>query len=140
MRSEILKLAFTQYGIREIPGPQENNPEILKYFKEIGHDWVQDDEKAWCSAFTNWICKSVGYAWSGELNARSWLATGFATTTPVPGDIVVLWRESITSWKGHVGFYINHDDSNIWVLGGNQNNSVNIAPYPIGRLLEYRRV
>lgn len=140
MRSEVLKLAFSQYGIREIAGPQEDNPEILKYFQEIGHAWVMNDETAWCSAFVNWVCKSLGYSWSGELDARSWLNTGFRTTTPVPGDVVVLWRESIASWKGHVGFYINHDQNNIWVLGGNQNNQVCITAYPTGRLLEYRRV
>ena len=140
MRSEILKLAFTQYRIKEIPGPQEDNPEILKYFKEIGETWVMNDETAWCSAVVNWVCKILGYSYSGKLTARSWLNTGFRTDNPMPGDVVVLWRESLTSWKGHVGFYINHDSQFIYVLGGNQSNSVNIAAYSVGRLLEYRRV
>lgn len=140
MRSEILKLAFTQYGIREIPGPQEDNPEILKYFQGIGHTWVMNDEVAWCGAFCSWVCKSLNYSWSTELDARSWQGVGFRTDTPVPGDVVVLWREKIASWKGHVGFYINRDQNRIWMLGGNQNNEVNITAYPVGRLLEYRRV
>jgi len=140
MRHELLKLAFTQYGIREIPGPQEDNPEIMKYFREIGQTWVMDDETAWCSAFVNWVCKSLEYSYSGKLTARSWLNTGYRVQNPIPGDVVILWRESISSWKGHVGFYINHDAENIYILGGNQNNMVNITAYPVGRLLEYRRV
>ena len=67
-----IDLALTQIGIAEIPGKQ-HNPAILKYFKEIGHEWVDNDETAWCSAFVNWCCKMTGYEYTGKLNARSWL-------------------------------------------------------------------
>ena len=135
----VLHRALSQYGVTEIPGPA-NNPNILSYFNYIGHTWVQGEETAWCSAFANWVCKKEGKPYSGSLTARSWLDVGEHVFVPKLGDIVVLWRESPTSWKGHVGFYINHDDAMVYVLGGNQDNQVNIKAYPRVRVLEYRRL
>ena len=56
--------------------------------------------------------------------------------------IAIFWRESPESWKGHVGIYINEDDGNIFLLGGNQgpNRSVMIQRYSMDRLLGYRRL
>jgi uncharacterized protein (TIGR02594 family) len=137
-RLKLIKKAFTQYGITELSGTVDNNPEILKYFKSIGESWVKTDETAWCSAFINWVCKELGLEYSGKLTARSWLTIGTLTDYPELGDIVILWRESKDSWKGHVGFYINSDNKYIYILGGNQNNKVCIKPYLKSRLLEYR--
>jgi uncharacterized protein (TIGR02594 family) len=132
--------ALSQYGLKEVSGTS-NNPEIMKFFHEIGHSWVQGDETAWCSAFVNWCCLKSGAPMSGKLNARSWLTVGAPIADdPMIGDIAVFWRESPQSWKGHVGFFIRDDGDFIWVLGGNQNNQVNISPYRKSRLLQYRRV
>ena len=134
-----IEKAISQYGIKEIVG-KEHNPEVLKYFKDIGHSWVKNDETAWCSAFANWVCQETGKNHSGKLNARSWLNIGVKTDAPELGDIVVLWRSSPQSWKGHVGFFIRETKSWIYILGGNQNNQVKISAYPKSRLLEYRKL
>jgi uncharacterized protein (TIGR02594 family) len=132
--------AFKYYGLEEITSATEHNEKILLMFKEIGHKWVQADEVSWCSAFINYLCKRKDYERSGGLDARSWLRVGIDLDKPELGCIVVLWRESISSWKGHVGFYINEDDRYIYVLGGNQLNSVCIWRYPKERLLSYRKL
>ena len=139
MNHNIIIIALSQYGISELVG-SEHNPEVLKYFSEIGHDWVKDDETAWCSAFANWVAKKACCEHSGHLNARSWLDVGADVFKPKLGDVVVLWRENRLSWKGHVGFYIRDNKDCIYVLGGNQSNRVCIHPYPKGRLLSYRRL
>ena len=137
----ILESAFSQYGVKEVQGTEKNNPDILEYFHSIGQTWVRTDETAWCSAFANWVCQNAGCTEiSNKLNARSWTNIGHKTKQPEPGDIVVLWRESFESWKGHVGFFIRQNDTFIWILGGNQNNEVNIKPYPKYRLLSYQQV
>lgn len=133
--------ALTQYGIKEIKG-NIDNPEVLKYFNEIGFDGnALRDETAWCSAFVNWCCKKTGYSYSGKLNARSWLNIGYKIENGKQklGDIVVLWREKKSSWKGHVGFFISEDKNYIYILGGNQNNQVNIKPYSKLKLLNFIR-
>ncbi|CAA0248867.1 conserved hypothetical protein [Tenacibaculum maritimum] len=139
MNTAIITTALSQIGTIEIKG-KKHNPTILKYFKEIGKKWVQTDETAWCSAFANWVAKTTGYPFSGKLTARSWLKIGQKITTPELGDVVVFWRESPESWKGHVGFFIRETPTHIYVLGGNQNNSVKISAYPKKRLLQYRRL
>jgi len=136
---DLLHKGLSYYGLEEITGEQ-HNPEILDFFKEIGYTWVQTDETAWCSAFINYLCKVTGYERSGELTARSWLKIGDRLIDPSLGCIVVLWRESPDSWKGHVGLYVNHDNEYIYILGGNQDNSVCVKRYRKDRLLEYRRL
>ena len=136
MRS-LLNKAFSFYGLEEITG-SDHNPQIVKFFQDIGHTWVRDDETAWCSAFINYIAFRTGYERSKGLNARSWLNVGYEIESPEIGCVAVLWRVSPSSWKGHVGLYINHDDKYIYILGGNQDNSVCIKRYPKERLLSYR--
>jgi len=135
---DLFDSALGFYGLEEIAG-EEHNPEILAMFAEIGEDWVQEDEVGWCSAFVNYLCKRLNYERSGELTARSWLNVG-EECEPETGCIVVLWRVSPDDWRGHVGFYINQDDRYIYMLGGNQNNSVCVWHYPKERLLGYRKL
>ena len=134
------EIALSQMRIKEIKG-LEDNPEVLKYFEALGLDSTKlKDETAWCSAFANWVACEADLEGSGELTARSWLKVGQPVEDPKLGDVVVLWRESPESWKGHVGFFIREDKNWIWILGGNQNNEVNVSAYPKTRLLEYRRI
>ncbi len=133
-------LALSQFGIRETPG-RNDNPEVLKYFDELGFDGSKlKDETSWCSAFINWCCKMAGLSYSGKLTARSWLNVGRKVIQPQIGDVVIFWRESRKSWKGHVGFYMRETEKYIYVLGGNQSNQVKISKYPKYRLLGYRRL
>lgn len=133
------EIAISQIGIKEFVG-SKHNPEVLKYFREIGHDWVKDDETAWCSAFVNWCLKKANKPISGKLNARSWLDIGEKVKVPQVGDLVILWRDDPASWKGHVGIFCREQGHYIYILGGNQKNSVCVQAYQKRQLLEYRRI
>lgn len=139
--NSILDIALAEYGVTEVVGDHHNS-RILTYFKEIGHSWVTTDETAWCSAYANWVALKAGCARSGKLTARSWLTVGKKIASPALGSVVVFWRESKSSWKGHVGFFIgfSQDGNYVYVLGGNQNNMVCIKAYPIYRVLGYRNI
>jgi len=97
-----------------------------------------DDKVSWCSSFVHWCLGQVGVAGTGVALARSWLDWDEAIDVPRPGCIAVLWRESPDSWKGHVGFYLRHDDQQVWLLGGNQLGSVCENAYPLECVLAYR--
>ena len=131
---------MSQYGVKEIVGRQDN-PQVIKYFDSVGFGHLKD-ETAWCSAFMNWVAKEAGANISGKLNARSWMKVGTPVTDGFQklGDVVILWRESPKSWKGHVGIYIRETKNYIYILGGNQNNQVKVSAYRKGRLLGYRRL
>jgi len=139
--TELLIEMLSKYGMSEIAGAQ-SNPEIIAMGKELGFDIVDDSETAWCSLALNYFAKKCGYEYSNSLSARSWLKmpNQIIVLKPEIGDVAVLWRESIDSWKGHVGLFISQDVHNIYLLGGNQGNSLTIAPYPIERVLGYRKL
>lgn len=137
----LLETALAQYGTTEIKGVK-HNPDIVNYFEEIGYPYIDDDETPWCSAFMCWCAQKAGYPHPASLVARRWLTIGSPVyCVPLLGDIVVLWRESKSSWKGHVGIYVNQQKDKINILGGNQYpGQVNIRSYSKKYLLGYRKL
>ena len=135
----IYDVAQSHTGVKEYPAAK-HNPTIVKYYKDSGHAWVQDDETPWCAAFVGSVLAECGLSGTKELNARSYLKWGQALDLEQAkkGDVVVFWRGSKSGWQGHVAFYSDHDDDHIWVLGGNQGDAVNVKAYPRGRLLGVR--
>lgn len=138
---KLLKIAFNELGTEEFVG-EEHNPEVLKYAKETKIPGVDTDEVAWCSTFVNWVAWKAGLEISGKANARSWLNIGTRVTIPEPGDIVVFWRESPQSWKGHVAFFlgISADKKRVYCIGGNQGNRVSVSAYRLDTVLAYQRL
>ena len=139
---KILKIAVPELGQKEITGP-EHNRRIVDYAKEAGFEWINDDETPWCSIFINWVAKNAGLQYSKKLNARSWLLIGvIVDNSPEPGDIVIFWRESPDSWKGHVGIFLGFsvDGKRVYCLGGNQGNQVSVSAYPKDTVLGFRRL
>lgn len=70
---------------------------------------------------------------SNPYAAINWQKWG-RLVVPQVGAILVFWRGSPNGWQGHVGLYAGESDKNFYVLGGNQNNSVNISPIAKDRL------
>jgi len=137
----IVQIAASQLGVKEITGP-EHNPQIIEYAQYTGINGITNDEIPWCSTFVNWCAKKAGLKYSGKATARSWVHIGTGVNDPIPGDIVVFWREHIHSWKGHVGIFMgfNATGTKVFCLGGNQNNEVNIREYNVEKVLSYRRI
>ena len=135
-------------GIKETPG-NISNPQILAMLK-LDNKWPEGDEVAWCSAFINYIAWLLRLPRSKDLRARSWLRIGYAINidnAEAGFDIVILKRGAgeqpgpeVTDAQGHVGFYAGNENKNILLLGGNQNDSVNVSPYPKNRILGIRRL
>lgn len=135
----LLEIALSQIHIQEFKG-EKDNPEVLKYFNDLGFNGSKlKDETSWCAAFINWCLKQACLEHQNKLTARSFLEIGKEVQDPQAGDIVVFWRESKKSWKGHVAIYCREDKNFIYCLGGNQNNEVNISRYYKNRVLGYRR-
>ena len=135
-------------GLKEVEGPMSNA--MVLGMLQLDTKWVEDDETAWCSAFVNFTCHVLGLPRSRSLAARSWLLVGQSvplTDARVGYDIVVLSRgklpqpgPEVVAAPGHVGFYAGQDVKNVLVLGGNQGNSVSVAPFPKSRILRVSRI
>lgn len=130
-----LTVALAEQGQTEEPGPN-HNPRVVEYHSRTSLA-AKDDETPWCASFVSWTMVEVGLQNPNTARARDFLYYGQAMQTPQIGSIVVLSRGSSPS-QGHVGFYMGERDDKILVLGGNQSNSVNIAPYAKARVLAYR--
>jgi len=139
MENNHLLIALSQYGLKETPGAA-SNPVILQMAKDCGFKDYTSDGIAWCSLFMNWVMWKALKPRSNSLLARSWINVGEAVQTPVMGDIAVLWRVEPNSPYGHTGIYISESDTHYYLLSGNTDDMVNIAPFRKDRLLGFRRV
>jgi uncharacterized protein (TIGR02594 family) len=134
-----LKLARADLGIREFPGVAAN-PAIMRAWQYCDYAAPKGDETAWCSAKScEWMERS-GQPSTRAPNARSWLKWGHELKAPKPGCVAVFWRDSPSSWEGHVGLYLGPGDQpgTAKILGGNQGNAVSIAEFPLAQLLGWR--
>jgi len=139
---EILKTTTAFDFAKEYLGKTESDDHkvLTSFIKQVNPQFDNVKDMAWCAGFVNAVLNGVDRKGTGKLNARSFLNWGKSVSEPQEGDVVVFWRESKSSWKGHVGFFAGFDDDgDILVLGGNQNNSVSIKSYDKDRLLGYRR-
>lgn len=117
-------------GTREKPG-KGDNPEILDWASDQGLKTIYTgDDIPWCGLFVGHCVSSTldrEATPSSLLSARAWERFGIPIA-PTPGAIMVFWRESRGSGKGHVGFYAGEDDTGAFrILGGNQSDSVSLA-------------
>ncbi|GAA4043215.1 TIGR02594 family protein [Parerythrobacter jejuensis] len=125
-------------GVKEKVGPG-NQPIIMQWASAAGIPYKSDDV-AWCGLF---VAHCVSSTLANEplpgnpLGARQWLKFG-TPCEPELGSILVFWRVSRSSWKGHVGMYAGEDNSAYHVLGGNQKNQVCVARIKKDRLLQAR--
>jgi len=134
-----LQLALREYGTHGILGAKHNN-KIIDYFKIAGHPQIKSDEVAWCAAFLSYILNTATGSKFNYLAARQFLNIGKETKKPELGDIVVFWRDDPKSWKGHVGIYISENEKEIFCLGGNQKNTVDISKFLKSNVLQFRKL
>ena len=125
------EMGTTQYPIGQ------SNPRISLYHADT-NICGYDDKASWCSSFVNWCLGQTGITGTRSALARSWLDWGEELGAPVAGCVAVLYREDPRSWKGHVGFYLRHDESDVYLLGGNQLEQVREHFYPVESVLGYR--
>jgi uncharacterized protein (TIGR02594 family) len=129
-----LQAAHKEIGQSEIAGVEEN-PRIAEYFRSIdGRTTYRDDRDDWASAFVEWSLQKAGKNGPHSIKPSAWLKWGIPVSSPTLGAIVILSFSGL--W--HVGFYIDEDAEFVRVLGGNQNDGVNIYRYPKSAVKGYR--
>lgn len=134
-----LEWARREIGVAEIVG-ERHNPRVVEYWL-LGRVQlrVTDDETPWCAAIACAAIERSGFRSPRRANARSFLPPNPAVTaleTPKLGAVVVL-SSTRGPASGHVGFLEAASATTVWLLGGNQNNSVNVAPFPRDRVLAF---
>ncbi len=132
--------ALRLMGTKEVSGGGSNK-DILDWATDLGIDYKSDDIP-WCGLF---VGHCIGATLPDEvlpnnpLGAREWAKFGKACDSARIGCVLVFWRESKASGKGHVGFYYGEDGDGYYVLGGNQTDMVRVAKVPKSRFLAARQ-
>jgi uncharacterized protein (TIGR02594 family) len=130
--------AIRLIGLTEVRGPG-SNPVLIDFGMALELDYKNDDTP-WCGLF---VAHCIGSSLPNEalpttpLLARAWRKFGISCA-PQLGAVLVFWRESPNSSKGHVGFYHGEDASHYHVLGGNQSDAVNVRRIERSRFLSAR--
>ncbi len=126
-----MKTALGEIGQKEVSGTKAN-PRILEYFT-ASKFWGTDDsggQNAWCGSFAAWVFKQHGITPVKEAyRAKEWKGFGKNISDPIHGALGIKSRKG----GGHVAFVVGKspDGRHLYMLGGNQNNQVNIAKYSI---------
>jgi len=135
----ILAAAKSYVGTEEWAGAK-SNPAVEQLWLDAGFGNAHKDDVPWCAAFVGAVLAQVGLPNTGKPNARSYLEYG----TPVdaeharPGDIVVFWRGSPSGWQGHVAFFAEWSQNEVYVFGGKQSYAVTRVAYRRHKILGIR--
>ena len=133
-----IKYAEKEIGVKEVADDGDvNNPRILEYHAATGG--YSTDEPAWCASFACWCLTKAGV--SNPMDPGVIKFSGFGKNLgvgtkgrPFYGCIGIINTSS--KW-GHVGFIVGMDKSSVFMLGGNQDNSVRISKYKISSVTAY---
>lgn len=136
----VLSIAVEEIYTQEITG-EDSNQRILQYARDLGIKDYTNDDLSWCALYCNWVLFKAGAIYTKFLAARSLNILPFHVKKEdmIAGDVVILWRDCVDSWKGHVGIFVNWNDDNVRLIGGNQKDQVKISEYPAERILYIRR-
>lgn len=133
---KVLVQAIKLIGTKEIVG-KKHNPTILEWADELELERVYtNDEIFWCGLFVAICVHRAGFEVVKQpLWALNWAKYGNEVDVPMLGDVLTFKRNG----GGHVGFYVGEDEKCFHVLGGNQNNQVNVIRIEKSRLHKARR-
>lgn len=121
-------------GLHEISGPH-HNPTVVSFWEDIHLGGIHDDETPWCAAFVGASLEESGIRSTRSGMAKSYLNWGTELKSPKLGCIVIFTRKG----GGHVGFVEGVDkNGNLYVLGGNQSDSVCIKLFKTDNVVGYR--
>lgn len=130
-----MTVAEAEIGVREIPGPVDNK-RIEEYFTYVNYPVPEKyvDEIHWCAAFLCAVLEMSGYRSPRSAWSQAWLNWGIPCN-PLYGAVVIF---KYTPRSGHVGLIHRVSSNGLWVLGGNQSDSVNISFFSTRNVVGYR--
>ncbi len=140
-------------GAGEVGG-DNRGPFVKKYLSIAG----LSEGQPWCASFSSWcFVEAAGHDLSRlpfrpsagardllrQLKSKELAFAPSEREMPQPGDLVFWWRESLASFKGHVGFVHQLKDGMLYTIEGNRSPKVQGFSYVLSRmekLLGFARV
>ncbi len=130
--------ALRDAGLKELPG-KASAPRIKAAILAAAKWLDPDDSKtAWCGCIRGLWGLETGTGVPPEhYRAASWAKWGKAVTWAgvQEGDTVVMRRPG----GNHVGLYVKHNATHVWVFGGNQQDEANVTRFKRELVTDLRR-
>jgi uncharacterized protein (TIGR02594 family) len=124
-------------GVKEARGTADNAA-IRTWAAEEGGEIAKvyrHDSIPWCSLYANMVLTKVGLKGTETLWALDWANWGQKLPGPAVGAFAPMKRQG----GGHIAIVVGRDQhGNLMCLGGNQEDAVNIKPFPADRPLSFR--
>jgi peptidoglycan hydrolase-like protein with peptidoglycan-binding domain len=130
-------------------GGNNMGPHVAKYLNGI-----VGTPNDWCAGFVSFCFKTSGQPMPfkytvgarnilDQTKAKGWEVKPSSANPPMPGDIIVWWRQAPSSWKGHVGIVHSYQNGIVRTIEGNKTSQVGSFAYTLGaidKLLGFARV
>lgn len=115
-----------QWALHEIGFHETGNNQGIERYIGLAHCGALGDP--WCAIFVNAALESSGVPGTRSASSQSFRHHPEFVQLPGPalGAIAIFWRVSRDSGLGHAGEYRGEDATRVWVLGGNENDMVQI--------------
>ncbi len=120
-------------------GGNNRGPAVKKYLNGLAPEGAN-----WCAAFVSWCFSQSGpmpYRYSigardilAQFKTKGWAFGPDSKSSPEPGDIVVWWRDKLSSWEGHIGFVYELRDGMLYTIEGNHSTRVAGFSYVYSRM------
>lgn len=126
-------------GAGEVGG-NNRGPFVKKYMNGLA-----PEGEPWCAGFLSYCFSKIpsGMPFPYTVGARdvlrqfkkkSWAQPPNSGYVPQPGDVVVWWRESLSSGKGHVSLVHQLSDGFLYTIEGNKSPNVQGFSYVFSRM------
>lgn len=128
-------------GVKEIPGAPANKwIQLFNGFcRDLSKAAKATDEVAWCAAFAAYCLEMAQCESTHSARARSYEKWGLELEQPRWGSVMVFSAPERGPAAGHVAFYTRHLSATlVECLGGNQGNSVSLAPFAVSQIVSIR--
>lgn len=130
-------------------GGNNMGPHVARYLNGI-----VGTPNDWCAGFVSFCFETSGHAMPfkysvgarnilDQLKAKGWAVKPDNAHPPLPGDIIVWWRQAPSSWKGHIGIVHSYNNGIVRTIEGNKTSQVGSFIYTLGaidKLLGFARV
>lgn len=141
MKPRYIVEAEALLGQKEIHGRLANE-KIKELYKDAGHPEIISDEVPWCAAFVSACLARANQPHTDTLLARDYRSEGWLKNAVDFGKKPQLYSIGVmargqSKWEGHVGFVVKFDKDNVWLLGGNQRDSVSVMKFPKASFLGF---
>jgi uncharacterized protein (TIGR02594 family) len=121
-----IAVALGEIGVVEDLRKGKSTPRVEQYHA-ITRAGPAVDDVSWCASFVSWCLEMGGVSSTKSKTAASYTAWGVACELKFGAVVFFGTQDKDAGHTGHVGFCVGVSGEDVFLLGGNQNQRVEIG-------------